>query len=206
MTSHKTSVELEASAPSIVGMYGLAGAAFLLSLDTAHWFGGGYQILLMAPLAALFAYEAGHVLGAAADRKWGSFWMANTVLAWMLSTGTGVRPHGGYDPGPGWAFILVAAATFGCLACALPESKALAAVLASLAAGSAVSGIALLAGNERLLVLAEYLFAMAAVAAWYTASALLVNQTCGREAFSVGRRTHAREMLAVHMARHDRAA
>ncbi|HXN45809.1 MAG TPA: hypothetical protein VN893_04160 [Bryobacteraceae bacterium] len=172
--------------PSILGLYGLSGAAFLLSADTAHWFGGGHKTLLLAPFAALFAYEAGHVLGAAADRRWGAFWIANTVLAWMLSTG------GGQSPAVAWAFLVVAAATFACLAAARAESKALVTVLASLAAGSAVSGIALLAGTGCLLAIAEYPFATAALAACYTATAL-----------ALGRRAHAREMPAVNMARRE---
>jgi succinate-acetate transporter protein len=129
--------------------------------------------------------------------------MAHTGLAWMLSTGIGVRAHGGQNPVLAWMFIVVAAATCGCLASALAESKALVTVLAFLIAGSMASGIGLLAGTERWLVLAEYLFAMAALAAWYTASALVLNQTRGREVLSVGRRAHAHEMPAVTMARRE---
>lgn len=67
------------------------------------------------------------------------------------------------------------------------DNKALVTVLVFLAGGSTVAAVGLLAGVEGLMILAGYLFIMSAIAAWYTASALMLNETYGREVWSRAR-------------------
>ena len=71
--------------------------------------------------------------------------------------------------------------------------------LAFLSAGSTLTAIALLVGSDGLLILSGYLFIICAIAAWYTASALMLNEAFGREVWSLGRSNHARQMPAITM-------
>lgn len=42
------------AAPSILGLYGFAGATFMVAARMAHWFGGARTDLYLAPFAAMF--------------------------------------------------------------------------------------------------------------------------------------------------------
>jgi uncharacterized protein len=197
------------AAPSILGLYGLAGATFMVAAYMARWFGEPRTtVLLLVPFAALFgglaqflagmwAYKARDGLATAIHGMWGAFWMAYGGLIWMLSNGRAAQPQGPAFPELGYWFIVLAAITWSCMAAAIAENKALVTVLAFLGAGSTVSAIALLAGSEPLLILAGYLLIIAAVAAWYTASALLLNETFGHEVWALGRSSQAREMPPI---------
>ena len=54
------------------------------------------------------------------------------------------------------------------------------------------------------MILAGYLFIISAIAAWYTASALMLNETYGREVWSLGKSAHARQMLPITMGAGER--
>jgi hypothetical protein len=47
------------------------------------------------------------------------------------------------------------------------------------------------------MILAGYLFIIASIAAWYTASALMVNEAFGREVWGVGKSRQVREMPPI---------
>jgi len=97
----------------------------------------------------------------------------------------------------GYWFIVLAAITWVCAGAATAENKSLVTTLIFLAAGSTISAIALLVGSGGLLILAGYLFIICAIAAWYTASALMLNEAFGHEVWGLGRSTHAQQMPAV---------
>jgi succinate-acetate transporter protein len=198
------------AAPSILGLFGLAGATFMVAAYMAHWFGSSYTTLLLVPFAALFgglaqflsgmwAYKARDGLATAVHGMWGAFWMAYGFLGLILARGMVVTPAGALFPELGYWFIVLAAVTWVCTAAAAAENRALVTLLAFLSAGSTVSAVGLLSGIEGLLVLAGYLFIISAVAAWYTASALLLNETFGREVWSLGKTRQARETPRVTM-------
>ena len=57
------------AAPSILGLYGFAGATFMVAANMAHWFGSSHTALLLAPfvvfcgglaqfLAGMWAFKA----------------------------------------------------------------------------------------------------------------------------------------------------
>ena len=199
------------AAPSILGLYGLAGATFMVAAYMAHWFGSSHTTLLLVPFAALFgglaqflagmwAYKARDGVATAVHGMWGGFWMAFGVLALMLSSGRVTIPSGPLGPlfpELGYWFIVLAAITWVCTGAAAAENKALVTVLTFLAAGSTIAAIGLLAGSEGLMILAGYLFIICAIAAWYTASALMLNEAFGREVWSLGKTAVARQMPPV---------
>jgi len=49
------------------------------------------------------------------------------------------------------------------------------------------------------MILAGYLFIICAIVAWYTASALMLNEAFGREVWHLGKTTRARQMAPVTM-------
>lgn len=198
------------AAPSILGLYGLAGATFMVAAEMVHWFGSSETALLLVPFAAIFgglaqflssmwAYKARDGVATAVHGMWGAFWMAFGILALMVSSGRVATPATPLVPALGYWFIVLAAITWVCTAAAAAENRSLVTTLVFLAAGSTISAIALLTGIEGLLILSGYLFIVCAIAAWYTASALMLNEAFGREVWSLGRSSQAQQMPPITM-------
>lgn len=196
------------AAPSILGLYGLAGATFMVAAQMAHWFGSSETTLFLVPFAAFFgglaqflagmwAFKARDGVATAVHGMWGAFWMAFGILALIFSSGKAAMPTGPVFPELGYWFIVLAAITWVCTGAAASENKALVTTLAFLAAGSTLSAISLLVGIEGLTILSGYLFIICSIAAWYTGSALMLNEAYGREVWSLGRSAQAQRMPPI---------
>ena len=184
--------------PSILGLYGFAGATFMVAAHMAHWFGGSQTDLVLFPFAAFFgglaqflagmwSYKARDAVATAMHGMWGSFWMALGVLRILVVAGKVTIPaNGAAFPALGYWFIVLAAITWAGTAAASAESSVVTSVLGFLAAGSTVAAIAELAGSEGGRILAGYLFIIAAIIAWYAATALMVNSAFGRVVMGLG--------------------
>lgn len=218
-TSGTTSIEAQPrvflqpiAAPSILGLFGFAGATFMVAAHMAHWFGTAQTDLLLVPFAAIFgglaqflagmwAYKARDGLATAIHGMWGSFWMAYGVLILLMSLGRAPAPAGVTFPELGYWFIILAAISWVCTIAAAAENKALVTVVTFMAAASTIAAIGLLTGTEGLMILTGYLFIIAAIAAWYAGSALLLNDAYGHEVWKLGRSAHARQMPPVTVGR-----
>jgi len=198
------------AAPSVLGLYGLAGATFIVAAQMAHWFGSSHTTLLLVPFAAIFgglaqflsgmwAYKARDAVATAVHGMWGAFWMAFGVLALIMVDGKAAEPATPFFPALGFWFIVLSAITWVCVGAAAAENKSLVTTLVFLSAGSTISAIALLTGVEGLMILAGYLFIICAIAAWYTASALMLNEAFGREVWALGRTSQAKQMPQISM-------
>src|SRR5690349_18664625 len=110
------------AAPSILGLYGLAGATFMVAAQMAHWFGTSYTTLLLVPFAAIFggvaqflagmwAYKARDGVATAVHGMWGGFWIAFGILCLMLYSGRVPHPGTALFPELGYWFIVLAAIT-----------------------------------------------------------------------------------------------
>jgi uncharacterized protein len=196
------------AAPSVLGLYGLAGATFMVAAQMVHWFGSSHTTLMLVPFAAIFgglaqflsgmwAYKARDAVATAVHGTWGAFWMAFGVLALMLGQTRAVEPTTPLFPALGFWFIVLAAITWVCAGASAAENKALETTLIILAAGSTLSAVALLTGAEVLAIIAGYLFITCAVAAWYTASALMLKEAFGREVWPLGRGSQAQRTPAI---------
>lgn len=186
------------AAPSILGLYGFAGATFMVAANMAHWFGGPNSNMVLWPFAAFFgglaqflagmwAFKARDGLATAMHGMWGSFWMAFGTLWVLVAAGKVTIPaNGAAFPELGYWFIVLAAITWAGTAAATAEATALVAVLGFLAAGSTVAAIGELIGMEGLRILAGWLFIVSAIIAWYTATALMVNSGRGRKVMALG--------------------
>ena len=191
------------AAPSILGLYGFAGATFIVAAHMAHWFGGQQADLVLFPFAAFFGglaqflcgmwgFRARDGVATAMHGLWGSFWMAYGILWTLILAGKVAAPQPGVANQPlGFWFIVLAAITWvGCYA-ATADSKGLAWVLGWLAAGSTAACVGQLAGIEAINILAGWLFIVAAIIAWYVASALMLKSAFGRTVLRTGARKKA---------------
>ncbi len=186
------------AAPSILGLYGFAGATFMVAANMAHWFGGPNSNMVLWPFAAFFgglaqflagmwAFKARDGLATAMHGMWGSFWMAFGTLWMLVAAGKVTIPaNGAAFPELGYWFIVLAAITWAGTAAAASEASALVAVLGFLAAGSTCAAIGELRGAEAMRVLAGWLFIVSAIIAWYTATALMINSASGKKVLSLG--------------------
>ena len=195
------------AAPSILGLYGLAGATFMVAAHMAHWFGNSTTSLYLFPFAAIFgglaqflagmwAYKARDGVATAIHGMWGSFWMAYGVLNVVFAMGRLTPPTGAW-PEIGFWFIVLAAITWVGVAAAVAENRGFVTLLTFLAAGSTTAAIGELTGVEWLMTLTGYLFIIASIAAWYTGSALMLEEAFGYEIWSLGKSRHAKEMRPV---------
>ena len=185
------------AAPSVLGLYGFAGATFLVAAHMAHWFGGALTDAYLAAFAATFggiaqfaagmwAFKARDVLATAMHGTWGAFWMAYGLLQLAFITGALPIPLGPFQSLGFW-FIVLAAITWMGVWAAIAENKLLATVLGFLAAGSTVAVFGELIGADWLKVFAGYLFIASAIVAWYTASAMMLESAYHHRVLSVGR-------------------
>ena len=196
------------AAPSILGLFGFAGATFMVAAHMAHWFGTAHTDLFLIPFAALFgglaqflagmwAYKARDGLATAFHGMWGAFWMGYGILVLMLASGRVTTPNGADFPELGYWFIIAAAITWACTFAAAAENRAMVTVFTFAAAASTIAAIGYLVGSEGLIVLTGYLLIISSLAAWYAATALMVNEAYGREVWSLGKSAYARQMPRV---------
>src|SRR5579883_816873 len=156
------------AAPSILGLYGFAGATFMVAANMAHWFGTPSSPMYLFPFAAMFgglaqflagmwAYKARDGVATAMHGMWGAFWMAYGILQALIAFGKIQAPTGAF-PELGYWFVVLAAITWVGAAAAGADNKCLVTMLSLLAAGSTIAAAGELTGSDGTMVLAGYLF------------------------------------------------
>ena len=174
------------AAPSILGLYGFAGATFMVAAYMAGWYGGADTLLYLLPFVAIFggvaqflagmwAFKARDGLATAAHGTWGSFWIAFGLLYLLVAAGKIAAPPM-LSPALGYWFIVLAAITWTCSLAAFAESVGLASVLIVLAVGSTLEAIARLTGMSGIQIAAGYAFVISAIIAWWVASAMILKR------------------------------
>ncbi|MGE5645630.1 MAG: acetate uptake transporter family protein [Acidobacteriota bacterium] len=195
------------AAPYILGLYGLAGATFMVAANMAHWFGTLQSNLTLLPFAAIFgglaqflagmwAFKARDGVATAIHGMWGSFWMAYGLLGAIFAVGHLTPPAGRWTEMGFW-FIVLAAITWVCCAASVAQNKGLFLVLLFLAGGSTCAAIGMLAGVEDVNILAGWLLIISSVIAWYTASALMLKEAFGHEVWPFGASRLLRELPPI---------
>lgn len=124
--SPQTHISLQPiAAPSILGLYGFAGATFMVAAHMAHWFGTAQTPQVLWPFAAFFgglaqflagmwSYKAPDGVATAMHGMWGSFWMAFGVLWILVAAGKVTVPaNGAAFQGLGFWFIVLGARNGG---------------------------------------------------------------------------------------------
>jgi succinate-acetate transporter protein len=187
------------AAPSVLGLFGFAGATFIVASNMAGWWGTPQSGLVLAPFAAMFgglaqflagmwAFRARDAIATAMHGMWGAFWLAYGILNILIAAGalTAAKPWY-HDPELGfWFFALAAITASGALA-SLAESLGLFAVLSTLAAGSGIAAGALIYGSHGWVQVAGWVFVISAGCAWYVATAMMLAAAGGIVVLPLGK-------------------
>jgi succinate-acetate transporter protein len=178
------------AAPSILGLFGFAGATFMVASNLAEWWGNTLiSPLILAPFviffgglaqlaAGMWSYRARDAVATAMHGTWGAFWLGWGML--MIMSANGLLPSTQEAPRAFgfWWIVLAVVTLFGALA-ALGDNLGIFLVLALLAAGSALLTTGLIGGWHNLEIAAGWVLVASAAAAFYTAGALMLQQAFG---------------------------
>jgi uncharacterized protein len=179
------------AAPSILGLFGFAGATLIVASNLAGWWGSDTSPLVLAPfagffgglaqfLAGMWAYRARDAVATAMHGMWGSFWLAYMTLFILVATGQ-ISTGRSFDEALGWWFIALGAITYsGALGALVEKSFGIVTVLGTLAAGSTLAAIGLVGDSTTATHTGGWLFVVSAACAWYMATAMMVNAAGGR--------------------------
>jgi uncharacterized protein len=190
------------AAPSVLGLFGFAGATFIVATHMAKWYGGATSPHYLFPFAAMFgglaqflagmwAYRARDAVATAMHGMWGSFWLAYGILNLLGTLGVLTIPATGKFTELGYWFLVLAVITaIGALA-ATAENLGIFAVLATLAVGSAFAAIHALTGVGAWEQVAGWVLIASAILAAYTAGAMMLHSAWGRVVLPLGRPVRA---------------
>jgi uncharacterized protein len=179
------------AAPSILGLFGFAGATLIVASNLAGWWGTTDSPLVLAPfagffgglaqfLAGMWAYRARDAVATAMHGMWGSFWLAYMTLFILVATGQ-ISTGTVFDQALAFWFIALAAITWsGTLGALVELSFGIVGVLATLAAGATLAAIGLYGAHTGVTHAGGWLFVISAGFAWYMATAMMVNAAGGK--------------------------
>lgn len=199
---HTTIALQPVAAPSILGLFGFAVSTFMVAANLAGWFGNDTTTpLVLFPfafafggiaqlLAAMWSYRARDGLATGIHGAWGSFWIGYGIYTLLvgLKVVPGTATSHDAKVAFGFWFIGLAAVTWTGFVAALAENIAVSLVLLTLAAGSTLLAIAMTLGLPLLLTIGAIVLIASAVLAWYTASAMMLAGSTGRNILPVGQR------------------
>jgi uncharacterized protein len=179
------------AAPSVLGLFGFAGATFIVASHMAGWYGNASTPGYLFPFAAMFgglaqflagmwAYRARDAVATAMHGMWGAFWLAYGILQLLLATHV-LATGGTLDHALGFWFIALCAITFsGMLGALLEGNGGVVAVLGTLAAGSGIAAIGFLDSSVTTQHWAGWVFVISAALAWYVGTAMMLKAAAGR--------------------------
>lgn len=185
------------AAPSILGLFGFAGATFIVAAHLAGWYGSETSPQFLFPFAAMFgglaqflagmwAYRARDGVATAMHGMWGSFWLAYGLLYLLVAVGAYAIPSGDFPELGFWFLALGTITALGAIA-ALGENLALFTVLASLATGAAFLAVHFLTGTGWWETAGGWILIGSAAAAAYTAGAMMIEGAWGRVVLPLGK-------------------
>lgn len=179
------------AAPSVLGLFGFAGATFIVAANLAGWFGTAASPGYLFPFAMFFgglaqftagmwAYRARDAVATAMHGMWGSFWLAYGLLQLLIATGT-LASGTTLDHALGFWFIALCALTFSGMLGALAEGNlGVVAVLGTLAAGCGFAAVGFLQSDTYIQHWAGWVFIVSACLAWYVGTAMMLKAAAGR--------------------------
>jgi succinate-acetate transporter protein len=184
------------AAPSILGLFGFAGATFIVAAHLAGWYGTRQSPEYLFPFAAAFgglaqfaagmwAFRARDGLATAMHGMWGSFWIAYGVLNLLVATGSLTVPQGTFTELGYWFLVLAVITGLGTIA-ALRDNLAFTAVLGVLTVGAAFAAVYYLTGIGSWETAAGWVLIASAVLAAYAAGALMIAAAWGRTVLPIG--------------------
>jgi uncharacterized protein len=199
------------AAPSILGLFGFAGATFMVAAHLAHWYGDAHSLNYIWPFAATFGgiaqfaaalwgYRARDGLATAMHGMWGAFWMGFGILFLLNTVGTITVPTGKFVEFGYWFLVLAALTAAGALA-SLGESLGFFGVLSTLAVGSALVAVGYLTGGDGWLRAGGWVLLASSWIATYVAAALMAVSTFGRTILPLGKYQRAANVPGERLVR-----
>jgi uncharacterized protein len=184
------------AAPSILGLFGFAGAMFMIAAHFAGWYGGPRSDMYLFPFVAMFggvaqfaaglwAYKARDGLATAMHGMWGSFFIAFGILNLLAAVHVLVIPTGTFTEFGYWFLVLAVITAFGTIAAA-GENLAITAVLGTLTVGAAFAAVFYLVGGTGWERAAGWVLIASSLLATYTAGALMIASAWGRAMLPLG--------------------
>lgn len=179
------------AAPSVLGLFGFAGATMIVASNLAGWWGDANSPMVLAPFAGFFgglaqftagmwAYKARDAVATAMHGMWGSFWLAYMTLWILVATGQ-ISTGPAFDVALGYWFVALAAITWsGALAALAELSFGIVAVLSTLATGASLAAGGLISHTAWSTHTGGWLFVISAGCAWYMATAMMMNAAGGK--------------------------
>jgi hypothetical protein len=187
------------AAPSILGLFGLATASFVVGAHTAGWYGNSGTPLYLAAFVALFgglaqflagmwAFKARDSVATVIHGSWGAFWGAYGLLYLLVASGT--LSLAAVNQNYGFWYIPLAAITGVSIFATLASNGVLSTTLLVFTIGSVIAAIATLVGDATWIKVAGWVFMLGALFAWYVGSALLLEGSWRRVILPLGRTQH----------------
>lgn len=184
------------AAPSILGLFGFAGATFMVAANMAGWFGTSTSGLFLFPFAAVFGglaqfiagiwgYRARDAIATAMHGMWGAFWIAYGLL-WAFSAAGALKLPGTEFTEFGYWFIVLGTITLCGALAALFENLGIFSVLGTLAAGSGLAAVYFLTGIHAWEVAAGWVLLVSSWLATYTAFAMMLESAAGKVILPLG--------------------
>lgn len=186
------------AAPSILGLFGFAGATFMVAANLDGWFGSPASNVYLFPFlltfggiaqftAAMWAYRARDGIATAMHGLWGSFWIAYGILWGFAAAGAFKIPFP-LAPAMGYWFIVLGTITFMGFLAACFENLGLASVLFTLAIGSVLLVPSFLLGASAHVWLdaGAWSLLISSFLAVYTATAMMLEGAAGRVVLPLG--------------------
>lgn len=186
------------AAPSIIGLYGFMGATLMVGAWQAGWYGSSSTGEVLWPFAIFFgglaqlvagfyALRARDTVAVAAHGTWGAFWLGWGVLQLLIATGvTPAIAFGSTNTPFAFWFIVLTLITMMAAIGALGRNLGVAAVLWTLAAGSALTAAGFYAGSLGTQRAGGVLFVISAALAWLVASAMVFEGAFRRTIIPLG--------------------
>ena len=184
------------AAPSILGLFGFAGATFMVAAHLAGWYGTSTSDVWLFPFALTFggvaqfvagvwAYRARDGLATAMHGMWGAFWIAWGILQFLIANRTLPVPVAPFTPLGYWFLVLAVITGFGFVA-ALGQNIALSGVLGTLGVGSGLLAVYYLVGGTGWERSAGWVLLASSFLAAYTAGAMMIAGSWGRTVLPLG--------------------
>jgi uncharacterized protein len=184
------------AAPSILGLFGFAGATFMVAANMAGWYGNGESATYIFPFAATFggvaqfaaglwSFRARDGVATAMHGMWGSFWIAFGILWLLKAVGDITIPAATFPEFGYWFLVLATITACGAIAAAF-ENLSVFSVLATLAAGSALAAVFFLTGTSGWKEAAGWMLLVSSWLATYTGFAMMLEGAAGRVLLPLG--------------------
>jgi hypothetical protein len=191
------------AAPSIMGLFGFSIATMMVGAWQAGWYGTAATPLFLWPfvffiggvpqiVAAMYALRARDGVATAVHTIWGAFWMGWTIL--MLLVTMHVMPAiamGSTNKAFAFWFIGLAVVTISATFAAFGQSLSIVVVLGTLAAGAALTAAGFWSGTLTVDRIGGWLFVISAAAAWFAATAMMLEHSFGRTILPLGKYSKA---------------